>query len=265
MRLSSGMPLLTVLLPLHQARGWVDVISENIKRCPKDCCIMISDRTLADDAICILKTLHAKDRRITFLGKKGTPGWRGHVNWLLPKVKTRFFSILAQDDTIADGYFEMLLEAHQRDPGLAISFGSIIAHDLPGKTEPVQFAGLPIKTGVNKPWEEAIELSARWNLGIPYRGVIKRNYARAIAPTPSDRFADFVWVFGIGLKGYLHEVKGAIYHKRYHDESAHANWRPLTSDEKIRFLEIELKRGMFLRPFELKKRVSQLLSRLKAQ
>ncbi len=256
------MALLTVLIPLHKARSWIDVVSENIRCCPMDCRILISDRTLADDALSALKNLHAHDTRIYFLGKKGTPGWREHINWLLPKVKTRFFSILAQDDSISNEYYEKLLEAHQRDPRLAISFGSIIAHNLPGKSEPVRFSGLPIKTGVNKPWEEAIELAARWNLGIPYRGVIKGNCTRKVAPTPGDRFADFVWVFGIGLKGYIQEVEGALYHKRYHDRSTHLTWAPLTAEERVRFLTKELKRGLLFWPFEVKKRVSHLLTRL---
>jgi hypothetical protein len=231
----------------------VSIVSETINRCPPHCRIIVSDRTLADDALYQLKTLHAADRRILFIEQLGAPGWREHVNWLLPKVKTEFFSIMAQDDSISDCYYEKLMEAHMQAPNLAVSFAPIIAHNLPGKSEPVRFESLPFETGLRKPAEEAIELARKWNLGIAYRGVIKRKIARTIARTPKDRFADFAWVFGLALRGHLREVKEATYHKRYHPGSAHAEWGLLTSDERLELITSELKRVFFFRPFEAKK------------
>lgn len=255
--------LLTVLIPLHKAGPWVPTVSETIERCPKGCRILVSDRTHEDGALAALKSAHGSDSRISFLDAKGAPGWREHVNWLLSQVHTELFSIMAQDDSIEQGYYEQLVAAHCADRRLAISFGSILAYNIPGRSGTLRFPGLPFKTAQAAPWEEAIELAARWNLGIAYRGVIRKQYARSIAPTVQDRFADVIWVFGLALHGYLREVASATYHKRYHQESVHATWSPLTIEERCRYLSAELQRRFRFRPFTLAHRRGKLLDRLR--
>jgi hypothetical protein len=242
---------LTVIFPLHRALQWIDIISENIKLCPQNCQIIISDRTLLDNAVLELKKRHQNDARIIFLDKVGPAGWREHVNWLLPMLKTELFSIMPQDDSITPLYYQRLVDVMIKKPQVSLTFGPIVAHNFENNSEPVQFESLPFNTELRPTWVEAIELEQNWNLGIAYRGVIRRNLAQPIAATISDQAADIIWVFGIALRGYLTEVSDAVYHKRYHADSAHVGWRTLTVKERYNFLRRELFRQLSFKPIRL--------------
>lgn len=226
-------PRLTVLMPLHGALPWIDDISANIELIPAGARIVLSDETESDDALARLLDRHRGDPRVRGRRPKRSdnPGWRAHANALLGEARTELIALLPQDDRIMPSYYEKLVEALDRTPGAGLAFGSIEA--IGYATEPTRFPGPPIPLGVQTPWEEAIELDRRWNLGIAYRGVARRGLVRPIPATPSDRFADQMWVFSIALVSYLVEVPDATYIKRYHVANTHTRWSPLTPSERL--------------------------------
>ena len=238
-------PRVTIFIPLHSALRWVDNISEVIRNCPKDALIVVSDRTLEDNALKILRDVHRLDPRLKFLAVSGNPGWREHVNWFLPQVRSEFFSIMPQDDCISRGHYESLLAALDADPTRGIAFGRIEAHGIPGKNAPVLFPAMPPPPSFSAwqdPWRAAIALDRDWNLGIPFRGLIRKGLLLPILATPQDRFADQLWVLGMSLTAKLVEVPQAIYHKRYYPESTHAEWMPLSNKERLVALQAEVER-----------------------
>ncbi len=225
-------PRLTVAIPLHRAGSWVETVSANIERIPARSRIVLSDETQADDALDRLAHRFRGDPRLTIRRKPGRPGWREHANALISEARTELFSILPQDDAISPGYYEKLVETLDRSPSAGIAFGTIHTVDIPvGADGPM--AGPPFALGARVPWREALELDDRWNLGIPWRGVIRRTVLLPMTATPGDRFADQIWVFGMALVAHLVEVPEAIYTKHYHLDSVHGNWAPLAIEERF--------------------------------
>lgn len=231
-------PRLTVAIPLHRAAGWLDVVCRNIERAPADTRIVLSDQTLRDDSIARLRGRLRHDPRIRFRARAGAAGWREHINQLIARCRTPLFSILPQDDDISRGYYEQLVAALDASPSAGLAFGRIRTIGWPGREE---LAGPPFALGIKEPWREAVALDESWNLGIPWRGVIRRELLLPMLPTVGDHFADQIWVFGIALVSHLLEMPDAIYVKRFHSENTHRSWRRLTEAERqaVKLREID--------------------------
>ena len=219
-----GAPRLTVAIPLFHAAPWHDTLVHNIQRIPGDALILLSDETSSDDTAQLVANRFTDDPRIRVRLCNGNSGWRAHCNALIQECGTEFFSLLPQDDLIAPGYYEKLVAALDSHPEAGLAFGTLIANG--GQfSDPVQLSSPPFKLGLLETWREAIELERHWNLGIPFRGVIRRNVLKPISPTPGDQFADQVWVFGMALAAYLLEVPDAVYFKIYHAGNTHSSWK----------------------------------------
>ena len=183
----------------------------------------------------------AGDRRITFRRESGARSWRQHANTLIERCRTPLFSLLPQDDDITPGYYERLQAVLDRLPSAGLAFGRIRSIGRPRRYLQ-SMARPPIPLGRDEPWREAIELDRRWNLGIPWRGVVRRELLLPMAPTPDDRFADQIWVFGIALAAHLAEAPDAIYVKRYHARNTHSDWAELTPEERRSAQVAEIRR-----------------------
>ena len=251
-------PGLTIVIPLHEAGPWVDVISDNIAMAPRRTRIVVSDRSHLDDALPVLRTRHGGDRRIRFVEGRSEPGWREHINELIAANSTRLFSILPQDDSIHTGYYESLVSALHDHPAAGLAFPRIRATREGG--DDFDFASPPFELGERPPWEEAIALWRRWNLGVPWRGVVRRRYLRPMLATPGDMWADQIWVFGIALEAHLVEVPEAVYLKRYHDANTHGDWTRLPADEVLRLQLLEIDRRLDRRPNERAAALAALMS-----
>ncbi len=222
---------LTVLMPLHRAAPWLDQIRLNLERIPSDARVILSDETFEDGALGGLQETCGSDPRLFFREERHPAGWRGHANRLLAAARTELVSILAQDDTITDGYYEKLIAALDAHPSAGLAFGPLDAVGWKGP-DPVRFERPPLVLGRRPPWREALELDRAWNLGIPYRGVIRRRLVAPVPATPGDRYADQIWVFGIALRAHLVEAPTALYIKRYHAANTHMVWRQLEGEDR---------------------------------
>lgn len=228
---ASALPRLTVAIPLFRAAPWYENILENIRRIPADALILLSDETHSDDTAQRVAEHFEEDPRIRLRLRNGRPGWREHCNALIRECETGCFSLLPQDDLITPGYYEKLVAALDSHPGAGLAFGPIIAEGR-RHHQPSRFPSPPFALGSFEPWLEAIKLERRWNLGIPFRGVIRQAILRPISPTPGDQFADQVWVFGMALAAHLLEVPDAPYIKRFHPGNTHGRWRYPSLDER---------------------------------
>lgn len=241
-------PELTIVIPLHAAGRWVDVISDNIAAAPPHTRIVVSDRSHRDDALWVLRTRHGSDRRIRFVEGRGGPGWREHINELIAANSTRLFSILPQDDSITPNYYESLVFALHDHPTAGLAFPRLRA--IREGADDVDHRNPPFELGARPPWEEAIALWRDWNLGVPWRGVVRRRYLRPMLPTPGDMWADQIWVFGIALEAHLVEVPEAVYHKRHHAANTHGDWTRLPPETVLRLQRREIERRLGRRPDE---------------
>ena len=237
-----GRPRLTVAIPLFRAERWARNVVENIRAMPPDVRIVLSDEVGSDDTAARIARHLASDPRIVLRLRRGAPGWREHCNALIAKNETEFFSLLPQDDALAPGYHAHLLAALDANPRAGIAFGTLV---MVGRTpKPRRLKPPPIPIGASLPWIEAILLERTWNLGIPFRGVIRREVLRAIPATPNDHFADQVWVFGMALSAFLVDAPEAVYYKRYHEGNTHGSWAPPTPGQRRAQLVGEIRKAL---------------------
>jgi hypothetical protein len=225
---------LTILIPLHCSQEWLENICQNIQRCPSDCRIIISDVTMRDDTIVQLEKRHAGDSRIIYRKRESELEWRQHLNELFELVETEFFSILPHDDYTSDDYYPQLITALDQDQNVGLAFGSILRIDTHDEVLK-KLSSPPFKLRRRSPWQDAIDLDQHWNLGIPWRGVIRSTYLWPHPISPYG-FSDQLWVFGIALKTYLQEVPSAVYYKRYHKNNTHSAWEPLKGEKRMKLL-----------------------------
>ncbi len=235
----------TVLIPLYSADPFIDQITDNLRKIPQSALVIISDQCQLDGALETLKAIHQNDRRIVFRSVDGPAGWRSHINSVIKNVQTEFFNILAQDDEIDPGYYEALEKALDANPKVGVAFGKVDAIGLNGNPERQRMASPGIPLGVRAPWREALDLDRDWNLGIPYRGLIRAKLLSLVPVTPGDNYADQIWIFSLALISHLIEVPQAIYVKRYHSRNTHTQWRQLTGAErKVALMrEVQLRLG----------------------
>ena len=248
---------LTVLMPIHRGRRWIDSISKTINHCPAACRIIVSDITQHDDALDVLEQRHLGDQRVCFRRREGVADWRLHANELLSLVDTELFSIMPQDDEIGPGYYEELIAALDVMPSAGLAFGVIEKLDLK-RNQQTRSPTVPIPLGVKPPWKEAIHLDLHWNLGIPYRGVVRQQFNAPLPLFPHD-FADQVWVFGIALQTYLVEVPTAVYLKQYHENNTHSTWKPLVGEQRLDVLLSEIEARLADQPGTMRKAQRKLI------
>ena len=172
---------------------------------------------------------HKGDRRVQLVEGRGEPGWRKHINQLIDANTTPLFSILPQDDSISSGHYESLVSALHDQPAAGLAFPKL--HAVREGEDDIDLGSPPFELGKRPPWGEAIALLREWNLGVAWRGVVRRRYLRPMLATPNDAWADQIWVFGIAVEAHLVEVPEAVYRKRYHDSNTHGNWARLLAQE----------------------------------
>lgn len=221
---------LTVAFPLYKGARWEETVVENIRHLPDDVRIILSDEVSSDDTAEKIANRFVNDPRIEVRMRNGLRGWRAHCNALIDENNTEFFCLLPQDDLIEPDYFEKLVAALDANPDAGLAFPRlfVVAHSR----EPVPAPSTPFELGKGLPWIEAILLERYWNLGIPFRGVIRSTVLRHIPSTPSDHFADQLWVFSMALSAFLLEVPEAIYTKRYHGKNTHTQWQTPSTEER---------------------------------
>lgn len=233
-------PRLTVAIPLYHATPWQQNVAENIRRIPAGTRIILSDEISSDDSAQQIAAQFSDDPRIELRMRNGQRGWREHFNALIAENDSEFFSLLPQDDLVEPGYYEKLVAALDANPHAGLAFGSLVAAGKRSRQQKLVSAPFPL--GHSTPWLEAILLQRYWNmnLGIAFRGVIRRGVLGPIHPTPADEYADLMWVFGMALKAFMVEVPGAVYLKRYYAANTHGHWQPLTAAQRKALLVAEI-------------------------
>ena len=243
---------LTIGVPVHRGLRWSNVISENLANVPADATILISDCTREDACLRELRRRHRRDRRVRFTQGDVSLGWREHINQLILSSRSAAFSILPQDDSVAEGHYESLIDALNASPAAVLAFPRLVGEYPDGSQH--DHRPIPFALGHEDVTEEALRLWYQWNLGVPWRGIVRKPVLRPMLPTPGDQWADQLWVFGIALEGHLLEVPHTIYRKRYHDGNTHGNWDPPTAAAVLAMQLAEVDRRFIDRP-ELHQRV----------
>jgi hypothetical protein len=225
-------PLLTIGIPLHRSRPFVDVASANIAAVDRpDVEFLVSDRTGLDDALVILAARHGSDPRVVLLRTVDGADWVDHCNALLREARGAYFCWMPHDDSFPPEWVNTLVGHLQAEPDLLMAFGRIEPVDADGTARGLDTYRHPAVGAGHRTWtvDDAVSVLARWKGGYAFRGVFRRERVVAsgqFLPRTRDGFdADIAWLFGMALLGRLRYVPEVSCLKRYHAESAHRTWR----------------------------------------
>ena len=223
-------PAVTVAIALHRSAPMVDIVSANIARITDDDVeILLSDCTGIDDAIDVLEARHGDDPRVTFVRGTENLGWVDHYNALLRRARGRYFMWMAHDDDFSPDYVRNLRDALDADPDVLLAFGTLRVTEVDGTPIDVPYLPeLPVALGRLSRADEAVALLQRWNLGIPSRGLFRRDEILrrrlTIRHTRSDVDADAYWVLAIVASGRIVFVPACSVDKRVTPDSGSADW-----------------------------------------
>lgn len=224
-------PIVTIAIPLFRSKRFLPIIRQNLLRIDWPTAeILISDRHGDDDTLSLLRQEFDSDSRIRFLENRDRIGWVDHYNALLTEARGTYFAWFPHDDTFPEGYVSDLVNDLERHPEAWLSFGRLYA--VEEDTDEQQMMYLPDRLRRNtESWQPdyALKLLGLFNLGIPFRGVFRRERVLEkgllIRHTqPNDQFADIYWVFAVALQGKLFYNDHQSCLKRYYAGSTHHAW-----------------------------------------
>ena len=227
----SRAPLLTIGIPLHRSRPWIDVVNANIEAVDRpDVEFLLSDRTGLDDALDVLAARHRTDGRVAALRVVDGSNWVEHCNALLRQARGTYFCWMPHDDDFPRGWVDTLLGYLEAEPDLLMAFGHM-ERVITDETPPDRVHGPhpPIGTGCGT-WtvDVAIAVLGQWRGGYAFRGMFRRDVVvarRLFLPRTRDNVdADLAWVFGMALLGRLRYVPEVACRKRYYAASEHRSW-----------------------------------------
>lgn len=226
-------PMLTIGIPLHRSRPFVDVVSANIDAVQRDDVeILVSDRTGLDDALDVVARRYAGDPRVVPLRDIDGADWVDHYNALLRQGRGQYFGFMPHDDDFPSGWIDTLVGCLEADPDLMMAFGRIEVIGVDGYTPPARRAHRHPRgeLGVGSEWtvHDALCALKVWSAGTAARGIFRRApvVGRGLfLPRTRDGIdADAAWVFGIALLGRVRYVPEVVSIKRWHAQNVGWSW-----------------------------------------
>lgn len=232
---ASPRPRVTIAIPLHASAPFVDVVAGNVARIPyADAEILVSDRSGRDGALDTLARRLGDDPRVRFLRAHDGAGWVDHYNALLRCARGERFMWMPHDDDFPADYLPLLDAALDARPGALLAFGRIRAIDVDGGPRADRpFLEPPFALGTLPRPVEAVRLFREWHLGIPIRGLLRRDEILRrrlwIRHEAGDQSVDQTWALAVVTAGPVVYEPRATCDKRYYPTSTHARWTARSS------------------------------------
>ncbi|MGK2946930.1 MAG: hypothetical protein ACSLFP_00010 [Acidimicrobiales bacterium] len=214
---------MTVAIPLHRSAPFVEVVLANIANIDVPGAeIVVSDRTVLDDAAERIRAATADDPRVRVEVDPQGIGWVDHHALLLAQARAPLAMLMPHDDDFPAGFVGALVVALAEAPDALLAFGDLHADGVAYPEPP--------STLHRRPWRavEAAALLARWSIGVPYRWVLRVEELRArqvrLRRVGDGAWCDELFVFEVALCGPLVHVPGVECTKRFHGGSTHQRW-----------------------------------------
>ena len=218
-------PDVSILIPLHHASRFLDVVRRNIRELSPSARVIVSDPSDTDHAVDLLREEFDGVSNVTFLDRRPLDdGWIPHYNDLAPRVKTPFLMWLAQDDEVDASYVARCRSLLLADRHLGAAVGEIRPIEGDGCMSVPQ-PPFPSQSELDEYRYPANALLFRWNPGILFRAVFRTKYVTPIRPSfQGDNWADVVWAYGFTLDHRIAQDHFAAYRKRFYSDSTHWQW-----------------------------------------
>ena len=143
--------------------------------------------------------------------------WFGNLNWLLQQDLQEFFCYRQHDDTTAPDFFEVLLQAADKEPNAAAVYCD--CQWTGGRT------GFEIAPSIEgEPLDRMFQYIERQS-AVPVRGLIRRTAIRQAGLVRSDEFRAiaeiFVWLAKLLRWGNFRRVAAPLYYRLDHADNYH--------------------------------------------
>lgn len=220
----------TVCIPLHNSARWVENVELNVRQLPPSVTeILVSDRTMADNAAAVLRGRLADDPRVRVIEERRGCWWPEHCQLLLDEAAGDLVMLLPHDDTPDSAWVTGLVAALDRHPDALLAFGHVTLVDEDGHTPRRWQPSHPAPGLISA--DQAINLLIEDGAWLGFRGLHRKRAvsdAGLTLATPS-RFprrgywgVDQLWVFAMALSGGVIYEPAVGVRKRMHASSATA-------------------------------------------
>lgn len=220
---------ISVAIPLHASRKWIENIVSNVTRLPSSVeRIVISDRTLADNTAQQLEAIFRYDKRVTVTYRADGLSWPAHCQQLIGETKSEYMMFMPHDDIFPKSWVPVLHNALQRHPEALLAYGRVEWVREDGCT----VSGSP---SISQPPNtelggiKAVNAFLRREMWTPFRGLFRRNALlesgirvdRTSGVTwDGYRMWDELWILSVALRGSIVFDDGTVTQKRIHPGSA---------------------------------------------
>jgi len=228
------MPSVTVFIPAFQAESFIcetlDSLNEQVFQ---DFQILISIDKSNDDTKLVIKRWCQEHKKIPteIFCQTDNLGWVKNINFLLKKCQTKYFMVLPHDDLLDKTYIQKMIQCLKMNPHACTAFSDIQAFG----TKKLIITQKSIK---GKRLERTLEFLNYHINAVAFRGLVNRDVISDFILLPENDCSNFaidtIWNLQMTLKGELIRVPEVLYHKRYHDGSAHNLWSKIGSEDKIK-------------------------------
>ncbi len=223
----------SILIPLYQSARFHQILAANIAaHLGHDCEILISDQHRLDDAIERLQRDFQDQSQLRFFSSSNSLNWVENINLLLNEAQGDYLRILPHDDSSDWDSTDALCRALDENPQAVNAYGRVRAYDLHGNRllhKEANALGARVHRAPGHPEIEGVRLYWRGYHPGSFKGVIRREtverYGLEILATPSLADSERLWLAALRMCGDFVFVDRDVLNKRYHAESAHAQWR----------------------------------------
>jgi hypothetical protein len=219
----------TVAIPLHRSAPFVEVVLDNIAAIGlPDAEILVSDRTVLDDAAATIAESTRHDLRVQVVAEPLGLSWTEHHRLLLHEARGRYFLWMPHDDDFPHGHVEALVDRLETSPELIVTFGDLVWGVDPG----VRLAAPPMR--FDRPrWDaaDAARFFTYGTIGRAYRGAFDRERVLGAGIVPRDlpddsAWADELFMLEVALLGRPAPVNSVVSYKRLCEGNTHVRWHP---------------------------------------
>ena len=214
-------------MPVFNGSNYIrDALDSILSQTYSDFELIICDNASEDDTCAIVEEYAARDGRIRLIRNPRNIGASANYNLGFEHARGEYLKWCAHDDTLSPNFLEECVGALDRDPGVALAFGTTKGISPSNKIiEPV---------GEETPSLESADPAMRFRQAIelagtcfPIFGVFRRaNLARSTLHRPyygSDRAV----IAEASLMGKFLRVESAVFYNREHEQ------RSINIDDKV--------------------------------
>src|SRR5262245_53748678 len=223
---------ITVGLPVYKAAGLIEKALECLQKQTFTNFEAIISVDNGDEETAEACRPFLSDRRFRMVVQSKRLDWVGNFNWLMEQELKEFFRYRQHDDTTAPEFFEVLLEAADREPRAADIYSDC------------QYFGLHTRVEISRSIEgeipermfDFIERLPRAQ-GPPVRGLIRSAAIRQAGPVRTDEFRAALQIHGWLVKllrwGSFKRVARPLYYKLDHTNSFTRDYWTWTDDRRL--------------------------------